>query len=99
MTPLASPGFLIFLLKIIELVRNFIRFVTLRLRLRINITTGHILLTLLRTNGLLLLFSGSIGVFFVLAFGVGYLLFECGVRFIQAFVFSLLCRQYTAEHN
>ena len=100
LTPLGSPLLLTPLLKVIELISNLIRFVTLRLRLTIKISTGHILLTLVRVGCSSLWMGGRFKGFFVVVFICrGYLLFELGVGFVQSFVFSLLVAQYTGEHR
>lgn len=102
LTPLGSPIALNPILNIIELVSNLIRFITLSLRLRINITTGHVFLTLIsiftcfETNNLL---PGLILFFAINLLGIFYLVFELAIGFIQAFVFSLLCSQYLEEHR
>lgn len=89
-TPSGAPGYLAPLLSIIEIVRKIIRPLTLSLRLRIKITTGHIFIRLMgvRRNGFLL----------IVILMWGYLLFEIGIRFIQGFVFSLLSANYLGEH-
>jgi F-type H+-transporting ATPase subunit a len=48
LTPRFSPLWLVPLLKIVELVSKFVRPLTLSLRLRIKMTTGHIFIRLLR---------------------------------------------------
>jgi len=89
-TPSGAPGYLAPVLSIIEIVRRIIRPLTLSLRLRIKITTGHVFISLMgvRRNALLL----------VVILMWGYLLFEIGIGFIQGFVFSLLTAQYLGEH-
>lgn len=57
MTPQGSPGYLAPVLNVIELVRKIIRPLTLALRLSINMTTGHVLISLMRTRGALCLFT------------------------------------------
>lgn len=99
LTPEGTPGLLNPLLNLIELRRKLIRSFTLSLRITINITTGHVLMTLLRSSTVGLLIRGSI--FFpgiLLAVQTGYFLFEFGVCFLQAYVFSLLLYQYLGEH-
>lgn len=89
-TPSGAPGYLAPLLSIIEIVRKIIRPLTLSLRLSINITTGHIFISLMgvRSRGFLL----------IVVLMWGYLLFEVGISFIQGFVFSLLSAKYLGEH-
>jgi F-type H+-transporting ATPase subunit a len=99
MTPQGSPGYLAPVLNLIELVSNFIRPLTLALRLRINITTGHVFISLMGTRGRACLFSFKIfWVLFIILMS-GYLLFEIGICFIQGFVFRLLSVQYLGEHT
>lgn len=92
-TPLGSPLVLSFFLAIVEGIRNFIRFITLALRLRVNIRTGHIFIFLLRRG----LIRSRLGRFFGL-YGLGlYIVFEFAICFVQAFVFRLLLLQYIKE--
>lgn len=89
-TPSGCPDYLAPLLSIIEIVSMFIRPLTLSLRLRINITTGHVFISLMGVSRKLLKL--------VIILMWGYLIFEVGIRFIQGFVFSLLTSQYLGEH-
>ena len=79
-------------LRIIELIRKFIRPLTLSLRLGTKITTGHILLGLISIIGIQLNFN--VFLIFLAAF---YFLFEIFVMFIQAIVYTLLLSQYSEE--
>lgn len=99
LTPLGSPIYLASVLKLIELVRNIIRPLTLALRLRINITTGHVFIRLMGTRSSFCMFSFKIFFAFFVCLMAGYLLFEVGICFIQGFVFSLLSVQYLGEHT
>lgn len=83
----------LFLAKI-EFIRNLIRPLTLSLRLGIKITTGHVLLALIRIIGVRTSFSPSI-----ICLAVLYFFFELFVRFIQAIVYSLLLSQYFEENK
>lgn len=99
MTPAGSPGYLAPILNLIELVRNLIRPLTLALRLRINITTGHVLISLISSSAAIVFFN-SFPMWTLLRFLIGgYLLFEVGICFIQGFVFRLLKAQYLREHT
>lgn len=89
-TPRGAPNYLAPILAIIEIVSNIIRPLTLSLRLRINITTGHVFISLMGVRRKILLA--------VIILMWGYILFEVGIGFIQGFVFSLLVRQYLGEH-
>lgn len=90
----ASPLGLGVVLCLIETVSNFIRFLTLALRLAVKITTGHVIL------GLVGQACFSFFGFFSLCFGLFlsfYLVFDLFIGFIQGFVFGLLCSQYFEE--
>lgn len=92
LVPQKTPLVLGMFLSIIELIRNLIRPLTLSLRLGIKITTGHILLGLIRIIGIQFNFN-----FFLIIIGTFYFLFELFVMFIQAIVFTLLISQYSEE--
>nr|YP_011013893.1 ATP synthase F0 subunit 6 [Arthurdendyus triangulatus]WPY71416.1 ATP synthase F0 subunit 6 [Arthurdendyus triangulatus] len=92
LVPFGSPLVLSFFLCILETISIFIRFLTLSLRLAVNISTGHVFLSLL--GGGFLSFFSSIFIFFCLCF---YIIFEFFICFLQAFVFSLLVVQYFDE--
>ncbi len=98
-TPRGSPVYLVPVLKLIELVSNLIRPLTLALRLSINMTTGHILISLISTRGRISLFSINPMFLLIVILISGYILFEVGICFIQGFVFSLLGVQYLKEHR
>lgn len=93
-TPQGVPLILGLFLAKIELIRRIIRPLTLSLRLGINITTGHILLALIRVIGV----SSGLG-FIIIFFLVFYFFFELFVMFIQAVVFTLLLSQYFEENS
>lgn len=87
-TPRRVPLILGVFLSKIELIRNIIRPLTLSLRLGIKITTGHILLALIRV-------IGSINLnLVIIVFLASYFFFELFVMFIQALVYRLLISQY-----
>lgn len=90
---MGSPLVLSFALKVIELVSNFIRPLTLCLRLSVNISTGHIFIYLLRGGCFRRVLYFFIGVF-ILGF---YFIFEIAICFVQAFVFGLLLVKYSGE--
>nr|YP_009176389.1 ATP synthase F0 subunit 6 [Prosthiostomum siphunculus]ALI86954.1 ATP synthase F0 subunit 6 [Prosthiostomum siphunculus] len=89
-TPSGAPNYLAPILAIIEIVSSIIRPLTLSLRLSINITTGHVFISLMGVSSNILLA--------VIILMWGYMLFEVGIGFIQGFVFSLLVSQYLGEH-
>ena len=94
LVPVGTPRFLIPVIVIIETVRNVIRPLTLSIRLAANIVAGHLLLTLLGSQGpLLSLFNLSllmIGLFLLL-------LLEVAVACIQSYVFTILSSLYLNE--
>jgi len=94
LVPVGTPRFLIPVIVIIETVRNVIRPLTLSIRLAANIVAGHLLLTLLGSQGpLLRLFNLSlliIGLFLLL-------LLEVAVACIQSYVFTILSSLYLNE--
>nr|UHA56328.1 ATP synthase F0 subunit 6 [Humbertium sp. MNHN JL351] len=94
-SPFGSPLVLSNFLNLIEIVSVLIRFVTLSLRLSVNISTGHIFLGLVSSWLLICSSFGLWGVSFVCF--VGYFFFEIFVCFIQALVFNLLLVQYFDE--
>lgn len=93
--PLGAPAMINPFLCLIELVRLLVRPLTLAVRLTANLRTGHILIRLLGTGitrsplpvRLLLIIIGS-----------AYCIFEIGVCFVQAYIFTLLPTLYADEH-
>lgn len=99
MTPQGAPGYLAPILKLIEMVSNLIRPFTLALRLSIKMTTGHVLIRLMATSGVISLFTFKFFWVVMRLLIMGYMLFEMGICFIQGFVFSLLRTNYLGEHT
>lgn len=93
--PIGSPAFLNPFLCLIELVRNLVRPITLAVRLTANLRTGHILIRLL---GLGFINSRIIGIRLIISLGLFYFIFEIGVCFVQAYIFTLLPTLYADEH-
>jgi F-type H+-transporting ATPase subunit a len=94
LVPTGTPGILIPVIVIIETVRRIIRPGTLSIRLAANIVAGHLLLTLLGSQGpnvagiiILLLIRGLILL----------LILEVAVACIQAYVFIVLNSLYLRE--
>merc|ERR1711884_381944 len=94
LVPTGTPRFLIPVIVIIERVRNVIRPATLAIRLAANIVAGHLLLTLLGSQGPLLGIITLIGLFVGL---ILLLLLEVAVACIQSYVFTVLRSLYLAE--
>ena len=94
LVPRGTPTVLVPFMVLIELIRNIIRPLTLRIRLAANMVAGHLLLSLLslpapRARILILRFLGG---------GLVLLrLLELGVSFIQSYVFITLSSLYISE--
>lgn len=92
--PPGTPGWLAPFMIPIELFSQFVRPITLSVRLFLNMTAGHtviaVLLGLVITGGLLLGWMP-------LGFTVAIYLLELMVAFIQAFVFTVLSTVYIGE--
>merc|ERR1719400_2321837 len=94
LVPLGTPSFLIPIIVIIETVRNIIRPITVSIRLAANIVAGHLLLTLLGSQGP----SLSINIITILIVRLVLLLcLELAVACIQAYVFTILRSLYLNE--
>lgn len=89
LVPLGSPIILSPVLVIIETVRNFIRPITLRIRLIANIIAGHVILVLIGRNERIIFL-----IFFV---QIPFEFLEIFVSFIQAYVFIILSISYWSE--
>jgi len=94
LVPTGTPAFLIPVIVIIERVRNVIRPATLAIRLAANIVAGHLLLTLLGSQGPLL---GSVALAGLFVGLILLLLLEVAVACIQSYVFTILSSLYLAE--
>merc|ERR1719357_1599951 len=94
LVPTGTPRFLIPVIVIIERVRNVIRPAILAIRLAANIVAGHLLLTLLGSQGPILTLVPLIGLIIGL---VLLLLLEVGVACIQSYVFTILRSLYLNE--
>merc|ERR1719228_3263247 len=94
LVPTGTPGVLIPIIVIIETVRSIIRPGTLSVRLGANIIAGHLLLTLLGSQGP----NRSMIPLFILFIGLILLLIlEVGVSCIQSYVFTILSSLYLNE--
>ena len=80
-------------LGLIELIRLFMRPLTLAVRLAANIMAGHILIALVSSA----IFSGPVSVLLCLVVGSFLTIFESAVGFVQGYVFVLLTRNYFKE--
>lgn len=94
LVPSGTPAFLMPIIVVIETVRNLIRPATLAIRLAANMVAGHLLLTLLGSQG------SAISAFYLsfLLCGLILLLFlEMAVACIQSYVFTVLSSLYLSE--
>jgi len=92
--PRGTPVALMPVIVIIETVRNVIRPGTLSIRLAANIVAGHLLLTLLGSQGLNV---AGITIFILLFSLILLLCLELAVACIQAYVFTILRSLYLNE--
>lgn len=96
LVPLGTPVRLMPFIVLIETVRNLIRPLTLAVRLAANIVAGHLLLTLLGTQGC----GTSLIILLTIIASLTLLLtLETAVAIIQAYVFSVLRTLYFSEVN
>merc|ERR1711863_34346 len=93
LVPLGTPRFLIPIIVIIETVRNIIRPITLSIRLAANMVAGHLLLTLLGSQGPII----SIILLILLIRLILLLILEVAVACIQSYVFTILRSLYLNE--
>merc|ERR1712173_298660 len=94
LVPLGTPSFLIPIIVIIETVRNIVRPITLSIRLAANMVAGHLLLTLLGSQGS----NISILIITILIIRLILLLIlEVAVACIQSYVFTILSSLYLNE--
>lgn len=99
--PAGVPGWLAPFLSWVEGVSIGVRPGTLAVRLVANTSAGHIVLRIIGIYASCLVFSFKtffISVLLVLL-EAGYILFEVGISFAQAFIFPLLGTMYSNEHR
>lgn len=94
--PQNTPIILIPFIVLIETIRNFIRPLTLSIRLTANIIAGHLLLTLLRNSANTNFF---IIIIIIIIVQIILLILEFRVSIIQSYVFTILRTLYTKETN
>nr|BCW86856.1 ATP synthase F0 subunit 6 [Drepanosurus uchidai] len=94
LVPLGTPPVLMPFMVVIELVSNFIRPVTLSVRLAANMIAGHLLLTLLGNQAI---GASTLTMAIVLVSQVMLLALEFSVAIIQAYVFATLSTLYASE--
>nr|YP_009938254.1 ATP synthase F0 subunit 6 [Hyalopterus pruni]QNU07673.1 ATP synthase F0 subunit 6 [Hyalopterus pruni] len=86
--PLNTPIYLAPLMTIIETMSIIIRPLSLSIRLTANLIAGHLLMTLLNCNSLMLI---------ILMIQMFMMIFELCVALIQSYVFSILSSLYSSE--
>nr|AGI97868.1 ATP synthase F0 subunit 6 [Eriosoma yangi parasiticum]AGI97869.1 ATP synthase F0 subunit 6 [Eriosoma yangi parasiticum] len=86
--PLNTPLMLAPLMTIIETMSIFIRPLSLSIRLTANLIAGHLLMTLLNFNSMMII------IIFIQMF---LMMFELCVAMIQSYVFSMLSSLYSSE--
>lgn len=91
--PYGSPTALMLFLPLVEIFSQFIRPLTLIIRLSTNLSSGHIILYIFSYFSLSSLFLGSVIYWFLI------LLFflELCISLLQAYIFSSLVYLYVAE--
>nr|AKM70044.1 ATP synthase subunit 6 [Eucallipterus tiliae] len=86
--PLNTPIYLAPLMTLIETMSIFIRPFSLSIRLTANLIAGHLLMTLLNFNSMMLL---------IILIQMFMMMFELCVAMIQSYVFSMLSSLYSSE--
>nr|YP_010318557.1 ATP synthase F0 subunit 6 [Pseudopotamilla reniformis]ULD67136.1 ATP synthase F0 subunit 6 [Pseudopotamilla reniformis] len=98
--PSGAPGWLNPFLLIIEMLSISARPITLSFRLAANMSTGHIVLSLVTIYLVMSFFSPSytsmVPLYLVSVF---YTMFEIGICLMQAYIFCLLLTLYSNEHS
>nr|YP_010926063.1 ATP synthase F0 subunit 6 [Piagetiella africana]WKF19576.1 ATP synthase subunit 6 [Piagetiella africana] len=94
LTPLGCPLILVPFMVFVETIGNIIRPLTLSLRLMANMMAGHMIIGLISKSAFYCFWTSKI-VFMVII--SGFISFEIGVAFIQAYVFSMLMSLYWKE--
>nr|QXT60004.1 ATP synthase membrane subunit 6 [Sarucallis kahawaluokalani] len=86
--PLSTPIYLAPLMTIIETMSIIIRPFSLSIRLTANMIAGHLLMTLLNSNSMMII---------ILLIQMFMMMFELCVAMIQSYVFSILSSLYSSE--
>jgi len=96
LVPSGTPSVLVPFIVLIELVRNFMRPITLAIRLAANMVAGHLLLVLVRGPIPIIRVTTLVAAFAGL---LRLIILEFGVSIIQAYVFITLSSLYIREVN
>lgn len=96
--PSGAPEWLNPFLILIEVIRYGVRPLTLAIRITANISTGHVVLSIIGSyNARFLLTSISLASL-VIIIQTGYILFEIAIALIQAYIFRLLLTLFSNDH-
>lgn len=96
LVPQRTPRILIPFIVLIETISNFIRPITLAVRLSANIIAGHLLITLISSTG------SNIDIIIIIIILLSQcilIILELSVSIIQAYVFTVLSTLYRTEIN
>nr|YP_001974529.1 ATP synthase F0 subunit 6 [Metaperipatus inae]ABQ95560.1 ATP synthase F0 subunit 6 [Metaperipatus inae] len=94
LVPQGTPMLLVSFMVCIESISNIIRPLTLAIRLAANMIAGHLLLSLLGSQGMVVSYYI---LFFILISQILLLILELAVSLIQAYVFMILSVLYSSE--
>jgi F-type H+-transporting ATPase subunit a len=95
--PAGTPPKLLPLVLVIEVISQFVRIISLSVRLFANLLAGHLLILFMGGGLVVLLGLAAVGVF-TLPMAVAFFLFEVGlVATLQAFIFATLTAIYLGE--
>lgn len=96
LVPQGTPRILIPFIVLIETISNFIRPITLAVRLSANIIAGHLLITLISSTGTRITIVTLV---IILLSQCILIILELSVSIIQAYVFTVLSTLYSTEIN
>lgn len=98
--PSGVPGWLLWLVVLIEIISFFSRPITLSVRLFANMVAGHVLLKVIAGFAIMFATMGGVawlGTVLPIAFNVAVIGFEFFIAFIQAYVFAVLTCIYLKD--
>nr|YP_010274783.1 ATP synthase F0 subunit 6 [Iheyomytilidicola lauensis]UJV31457.1 ATP synthase F0 subunit 6 [Iheyomytilidicola lauensis] len=96
--PSGAPMWLNPFLILIEFISYIVRPLTLAVRITANISTGHVVLSMMGSYNASFFFSSMVLMFLVTLIQTGYILFEMAIALIQAYIFSLLLTLFANDH-
>ena len=95
--PAGTPGFLLILIFPIEIISQFVRIISLSVRLFANLLAGHLLILFMGGGLVVILGLAAIGVF-TLPVAIAFFMFEVVlIAGLQAFIFATLTSIYLGE--